>query len=101
MMREEISQISFDCTLPLAIFFNDNLSPNCVKLYAMIKFFNSRIVHEYCFASNRDLSNLMGISLRSVKHCLYLLKKEGFILSDVEKDGIRCLKVAHIHRGEQ
>lgn len=86
MNRDQISQLSFDCVLPASIFFNENLEPNCIKLYAMVR--NLSKMHGYCFATNEYLAKLLKSDISSIKRWLLSLKKEGYLDLQTNKTGI-------------
>lgn len=86
MFDHENQEISFDCVLPSAIFFNKNLEPACIKAYALIR--NLTRMSGYCFASNEYLANLMESDISSIKRWLKNLSKEGFIRIVTDKAGI-------------
>lgn len=77
MNQEQLAQIRYDCVLPAAIFFNKNLCPACIKLYAMVR--NLTKVHGYCFATNSYLSKLLETDKRTIQRQLASLKDEGYL----------------------
>ena len=85
-MGTETFELSFDCVLPSAIFFNNNLEPATIKCYAIIR--NLTRLTGYCFASNAYLSQVMQCSETSVKVWIRSLKQEGFINIYTDKTGI-------------
>lgn len=86
MTPEQIAQIGYDCVLPSAIFFNENLCPSCIKLYAMIR--NLTKLHGYCFATNEYLADLLEVDERTIKRQLSALKKEKFLEIHTDKSRI-------------
>lgn len=86
MKREEIAALSFDCVLPACIFFNGNLEPNCIKLYAIIR--NLTKMHGYCYATNKYLSDLCACDMRSIQRWIGSLEVEGYLEKETLKKGI-------------
>lgn len=77
MNQEQLAQIRYDCVLPAAIFFNKNLCPACIKLYAMVR--NLTKAQGYCFATNSYLSKLLETDKRTIQRQLASLKDEGYL----------------------
>lgn len=84
---EETLDLSFDCVLPSAIFFNENLEPACIKAYAIIR--NLTRMHGYCFATNEYLAKLLKAGESSVRRWLSSLENEGFLHIETEQNGIQ------------
>jgi len=85
-MRTETLELSFDCVLPSAIFFNNKLEASAIKCYAIIR--NLTRLTGYCFASNAYLASVLDCSETSVKVWIRSLKQEGFINIYTDKTGI-------------
>jgi DNA-binding PadR family transcriptional regulator len=82
----DYQELSFDCVLPSAIFFNSNLEPACIKFYAIIR--NLTKKHGYCYATNEYLEGILGCSTASIKRWLGSLEEEGYLEVETEKNGI-------------
>jgi DNA-binding MarR family transcriptional regulator len=76
-MDFETSQISFDCVMPSAIFFNEQIEPGSIRCYAIIR--NLSKMNGYCFATNKYLSGLLSSGLSSIKRWLSSLEEHGYI----------------------
>ena len=74
--------LSFDTVLPSAIFFNKNIEPNAIKLYACVR--NLSEMNGYCYAKNAYLCELLGADERSIRRWISSLVKEGFLDSKQE-----------------
>ena len=94
MNRAELSQISYDCVLPSAIFFNEKIEPAAIKTYAIVR--NLTKMSGYCFATNDYLSETLAIESRTVKRHLSSLKSQGFIEIKTEKNGIHWQRKIYI-----
>ena len=82
----ETLEVSYDCVIPSAMFFNKNLEPAAIKCYAIIR--NLAREDGYCYASNEYLATLLECDERSVRRWICSLKKEGFLEVHTEKNGI-------------
>ena len=85
-MSHEFSQLSFDTVIPSAILINEKVDMKAVKLYAFIKGLTK--AYGYCFATNEYLSNLMKSDVRSIQRWLIMLKKEGYLEIETDRNGI-------------
>jgi hypothetical protein len=87
-MEFETCEVSFDCVMPSAIFFNDQIEPAAIKCYAMIR--NLAKMNGYCYASNPYLCGLLNCGLTTLKKWISSLEAEGFIeiehVANFEKD---------------
>lgn len=88
------SDISYECVIPSAILINENIELSAVKLYAFIKGLTK--LHGYCFATNEYLANLMKAGPSSIKRWLGMLKKEGYIEIETEKNGVHWQRRIYI-----
>jgi DNA-binding PadR family transcriptional regulator len=79
-------ELSFDCVLPSAIFFNEHLEPSCIKFYAIIR--NLTKKHGYCYATNQHLESVLSCSTASIKRWLGSLEEQGYLEVETEKNGI-------------
>lgn len=89
--------LSFDSVVPSAIWFNQNLEPSAIKLYAMIRMLTKK--HGYCFATNEYLSALMEMDISSVKRLMRPLIQEGYIEIESEKIGLQVQR--HIYLSDK
>lgn len=87
-MDFENCEISFDCVLPSAIFFNEKIEPGAIRLYAMMR--NLAKMNGYCYANNHYFAGLLNIGKATIKRWLSSLEEEGFIeiehVANFEKD---------------
>ncbi len=86
MYIEETLDLSFDCVLPTAIFYNQNIEPAAIRFYAIVR--NLTRMSGYCFATNGYLSKLLGFDESTIKRWLSSLTKEGFLEIETDKQGI-------------
>lgn len=87
-MDFETCEVSFDCVMPSAIFFNPNIEPGAIRCYAMIR--NLTKMNGYCYATNKYLAELLSCGLATLKNWISSLQTEGFIkiehVANFEKD---------------
>jgi DNA-binding MarR family transcriptional regulator len=76
-MDFETCEVSFDCVMPSAIFFNEAIEPGSIRCYAIIR--NLSKMNGYCFATNKYLSCLLNAGLSSIKRWIASLEEQGFI----------------------
>ncbi len=80
------TELSFDCVLPSALLFNENVEPACVKAYAVIR--NLSKQSGYCYATNEYLSNILKCDVSTIKRWISSLEKEGYLDLETDKKGI-------------
>lgn len=97
MNREDLAELSYDCVLPSSIFFNDNLEPNCIKLYAIVRGLTK--LHGYCFATNEYLAKILDVEDRSIRRWIQHLKNEGYLEIHRQKKGIQEQRHLYISDG--
>lgn len=87
-MEFETCEVSFDCVMPSAIFFNDQIEPAAIKCYAMIR--NLAKMNGYCYANNKYLAGLLDCAVATLKNWISSLEAAGFIeiehVANFEKD---------------
>lgn len=76
-MNLDNHELSFDCVIPSAIFFNENLEPAAIKCYAIIR--NLTKMNGYCFATNKYLAKILEAGERTVKTWISSLEEEGYL----------------------
>lgn len=86
MLTTEHLDLSFDCVLPSAIFFNENLEPNCIKCYAVVRGLTK--MKGYCFATNEYLAKILQTDPSSLRRWISSLQKEGFLEIQTTRNGI-------------
>lgn len=91
---QESLDLSFDSVVPSAIWFNKNLEPSAIKLYAMIRMLTKK--HGYCFASNEYLAALIEMDISSIKRLMKPLIAEGYIEIEYEKTGIQTKRYIYL-----
>jgi DNA-binding PadR family transcriptional regulator len=87
-------ELSYDCVIPSAILINENIELAAVKLYAFIKGLTK--MAGYCFATNDYLASLMKADPSSIKRWLGMLKKEGYLEVETEKNGVHWQRRMYI-----
>lgn len=91
---ENYKELSFDCVLPSAIFFNQNLEPACIKFYAIVR--NLTKMHGYCYATNEYLAETLASAESSVRRWISSLESEGYLEVETEKNGIHWQRRIYI-----
>lgn len=86
--------MKYDSVLPMAIWFDKNLKPLDIKLYAILRSIAG--INGEMFAGNAYLAKVMNVSIPTVDRCLRNLREHGFIEIETNKDGIYWQRKIHI-----
>lgn len=73
--------------IPVDVKSNKNLNSNAKLLYGDISLLSHK--KGYCYASNKVLSNMLGVSKRTITRYLKQLEELGFIIIKLEKNNQR------------
>lgn len=80
--QDRFVELSYDVVLPSHLLVSNEIEPSAKLLYGLIRNLTKR--DGYCFADNKYLSELMDVSVRTVKRWLHSLESEGYV--EVEFD---------------
>lgn len=86
--------MKYDSVLPMAIWFDKNLKPLDIKLYAILRSIAG--INGEMFAGNAYLAQVMNVSIPTVERSLRHLKEHGFIEIETNKEGIYWQRKIHI-----
>ena len=86
--------LSYDSTIPMAMWFDKKLEPAAVKLYAFIRGLSNKC--GYCFATNEYLAELMNSTSRGLQKWLVALKTNGYLEIETERNGIHWQRRIYI-----